>query len=726
MSGHNRRLRDRLLARLVIAAILSGMLAAAGGVFLVNRGTRSALVEEILARNALLADELATRMDLRIENALDSLELVATRERVLGLTPAAQQALQGVLNHSSLYDELVLYRADGSPVTGAASQRLLDPASLRPAPDVNDWVDESNGVRVEPGFPPRLRFAVSVDDPPGQRRGVLVAVTSIEVVGAHIARIGGPSGIVPMLVGPAGEFLIHPERDRVAAGEVVPSALTRLLAAPESAEARIGGVPTLVAVAPLRLLSGAVVMTQPRAVALAPATQTTLALAAIIVFAIAAAVVAVLLVGRWLLSPLPPLAAAVARLGAGERGVRVAEGTPAEIGVVSREFNRMAAALDQRDEEVAQLQRLSLLVHAHADRDTLIEDLTGGALALLAADGCALALRSGGATSVVAWRGLQRPDQLETIAQEATRAGTVHRPSGAGELLALAVPGLQGSPEGAIVGVRWAGGFTGRERELGEAVAAIAGVALAQVRRLELERTVVEELQEAVDRRRALIGGITHEFRTPLTCIEGFSSALLERWDRYDDPQRLELIGKVHAHGRDLDALVSRLLDFAVIERGTVSGSMQPVVLDASIDKAIEGLGSIVGDRVISRDIGPVHVVADPTLLVRTLNNLLSNAVKYSSSSSGVTVRATTQGEEVRIDVRDYGIGMTPSEAERAFEPFWRAGHPEMRSVRGLGLGLSLVAEYVRAMEGRIRVTSEPGQGSTFSVMLRAVDTVSE
>nr|MDQ3294510.1 HAMP domain-containing histidine kinase [Actinomycetota bacterium] len=223
---------------------------------------------------------------------------------------------------------------------------------------------------------------------------------------------------------------------------------------------------------------------------------------------------------------------------------------------------------------------------------------------------------------------------------------------------------------------------------------------------------------EAVDQRRDLIGTITHEFRTPLTCIEGFSTALLDGWDSYADDERRDLLGRIRHHSEELDDLVSRFLDFAVTERGGLSAHIGAVELAPAVTKTVEALSPLLAERQVDVDIPDLLVTADPALLRRTLANLVSNAVKYSSPGTRVSVQARAEDGHARLEVTDEGLGLSPADAARAFEPFWRGGGATTRTTRGAGLGLALVAEYARTMGGTSGVTSEPGRGSCFYVTL--------
>ena len=157
-----------------------------------------------------------------------------------------------------------------------------------------------------------------------------------------------------------------------------------------------------------------------------------------------------------------------------------------------------------------------------------------------------------------------------------------------------------------------------------------------------------------------------------------------------------------------------RVLDFSQVEAGRLSAGIVCVDLHSEVEATVAALGPLVGGRPLGIDILTPAVMADSVLLRRTLTNLLSNAVKYSEPGTPIVVRATAVGGVVRIEVVDEGSGLTPEEVDRAFDPFWRASSVATNSLRGTGLGLALVKEYVRVMGGDVSVDSVPGHGSTF------------
>jgi signal transduction histidine kinase len=438
----------------------------------------------------------------------------------------------------------------------------------------------------------------------------------------------------------------------------------------------------------------------------------------ILLASVLATLVAVIAAGELLLRPLGPLTEVVARVGRGERGVRAGTSGYGEIGLLAREVDRMAEALDRRDEQLGELRDLSLLVGSLAERAEVARRVAHGGAKLVRANGCAVCPPPGGDPGLEASAG-ELPDAalVAEVGGGALRtSGAFARPTGrsSGELLGVPLTGSDDHPLGALVVHRRDRPFDDDDRAMVAAFASFAAVALDNARRLALQHALVEELQEVVDRRRDLIGNITHEFRTPLACIEGFTTALIDGWERYSEEERQELVQRIARHGEELDDLVSRFLDFTVTERGSLTARIDQVELDAAVRQAVDALAPLLSERQVEVDVPALTVSADSALLRRTLTNLLSNAVKYSSPGSRVTVRAVVDEVRVRVDVVDEGAGLTVQEAARAFEPFWRGGDPTTRVQRGAGLGLALVAEYVRAMGGSTGVTSEPGRGSTF------------
>ena len=360
--------------------------------------------------------------------------------------------------------------------------------------------------------------------------------------------------------------------------------------------------------------------------------------------------------------------------------------------------------LEQRSRE---LQRLALVVSSASERDTVLAEIVSGAHRLLRADACRLYLERAFGAQVGADESLLL-EASEGLAQDDD------------VVVRLPIVGTDGGPNGVLeVRSRPPRTFAPEELELASAFSSFAEIALAKNAQLDVERRLVAELQNTLNLRRQLVSSISHELRTPLTCINGFAATLEVHWDRLTDADRIDLVRRVRSNGEDLKDLVERLLDFAYIEAGRLEVHAGILDLALEVQTAVETLAPILAGREVSLEVGHVLVKADADLVRRTLWNLLTNAVKYAAPDGSVTIRTVEDGDKVRVEVADSGEGMSPEDAARVFEPFWRSQHVRDRA-RGTGLGLALVKDYTRLMGGEVGVRSNAGEGSTFWFTLPA------
>ncbi|MFM2086782.1 MAG: hypothetical protein RLZZ237_1651, partial [Pseudomonadota bacterium] len=239
----------------------------------------------------------------------------------------------------------------------------------------------------------------------------------------------------------------------------------------------------------------------------------------------------------------------------------------------------------------------------------------------------------------------------------------------------------------------------------------------------------MEEARSANYAKSAFLSSMSHELRTPLNAILGFAQILSS--DRLPSTlaQKKEFAGHILKSGRHLLTLINEILDLAKVESGTVSLSLEPVALHAILDECRDMIAPLASGRGISMvfpDVSALTVLADRTRLKQILLNLLSNALKYNREQGQVEVDCAWDGEglsggRVRISVRDTGNGLSAEQQAQLFQPFNRLGQ-EGGTEEGSGIGLVVTKRLVELMDGSIGVTSEPGEGSTFWISLRAVD----
>lgn len=212
-----------------------------------------------------------------------------------------------------------------------------------------------------------------------------------------------------------------------------------------------------------------------------------------------------------------------------------------------------------------------------------------------------------------------------------------------------------------------------------------------------------------------MISKIAHELRSPLTSVKGFSATLLSRWERFTDPQRYELIEAIHHDAERMARIVAEVLDLARAEAGRLE--LQRVRFDVAdlIETARAGLTAHEGsDRVVVDVPDGLEITADRDRMLHVIGNLIENALKYSDKGA-ITVSVVSDGD-VRIEVRDEGVGIEPERIPHIFAgPAPAGGHA---SPSGTGLGLYLARRLVEAHGGTIDVESAPERGSTFRVIL--------
>jgi signal transduction histidine kinase/CheY-like chemotaxis protein len=234
--------------------------------------------------------------------------------------------------------------------------------------------------------------------------------------------------------------------------------------------------------------------------------------------------------------------------------------------------------------------------------------------------------------------------------------------------------------------------------------------------------------ERAVDRMKTeFVSLVSHELRTPLTSIKGYVDLLLDGEVGELEPDQKEFLAIVRGNAQRLVSLINDLLDISRIESGKVE------LHRASIDMArlIEGVAMAMRPQLDGKRQRLVLALPDPMPVVRgdadrvaqILTNLISNAHKYSPAGSAIRVAAERQGNQVRIDVQDNGIGLSADEQAHLFTKFFRAENRTTREVGGTGLGLVITRSLVEMHGGTMEVVSAPGKGATFSFTLPIAET---
>ncbi len=231
----------------------------------------------------------------------------------------------------------------------------------------------------------------------------------------------------------------------------------------------------------------------------------------------------------------------------------------------------------------------------------------------------------------------------------------------------------------------------------------------------------ITEIRRLERARRDFIANISHEFKTPLTAIQGFAETLLSG-ALEDNQNRRRFIEIIREHALRLGRLTDDLLKLAQIEAGQSLREAKPVEIEEVIGPCME-IARIKAEQkqlLLGADYrGDLPKLCGDVFSFREiLQNLLDNAVRYTAPGGRIHIKADVEGSEMVLSVADTGIGIPQADQDRIFERFYRADATRSRESGGTGLGLSIVKHLVEAHGGRIRVESVVGQGSTFYVHL--------
>ncbi len=235
----------------------------------------------------------------------------------------------------------------------------------------------------------------------------------------------------------------------------------------------------------------------------------------------------------------------------------------------------------------------------------------------------------------------------------------------------------------------------------------------------------ITQAKEAERARDQFLYHVTHELRTPLTNIRAYAETLSE--GVIDDPQTIrECYNVIMGETQRLNRLVEDILNVSQLEVGTARLDVGHVDFERLLRTVVQDTQGKADarniDLVLNLPAKMPRVRGDKERLAVVLTNLVGNAIKYTPEGGRVDVRCAAESGRVRVTVTDTGIGIKPEDQEKIFEKFYRVNDDRVSAIPGTGLGLAIVKETVRLHGGAVFVESTPGQGSTFTVTLPALD----
>ena len=225
-------------------------------------------------------------------------------------------------------------------------------------------------------------------------------------------------------------------------------------------------------------------------------------------------------------------------------------------------------------------------------------------------------------------------------------------------------------------------------------------------------------LTKALKAKDEFFGLVSHELKTPITTILGYSS-VLTRWDSLAELDKAQALADIHHDAQRLDRMVSNLLALARADQGK-RVAIEPVLVPVVIDKAIKEHKRLHPQRQFSvREGTRQPVYADQGYLEQVLVNLFSNAEKYSPSEGVIEVEVEAIAEDwMRIAVADRGVGIGDDELEKIFEPFYRSDRT--KSHDGVGIGLTVCRRLIDALGGTLQARNRLDGGTIFEIALNA------
>lgn len=271
----------------------------------------------------------------------------------------------------------------------------------------------------------------------------------------------------------------------------------------------------------------------------------------------------------------------------------------------------------------------------------------------------------------------------------------------------LAVPVI--SQTGIVIGGLFFGHpkvavFNEEHEELVSAIAAQAAIALDNAK-------LYEDIRSLNSKKDEFIGFASHELKTPLTTLSGYLQLATQNKEI-----SLSVIDKMRKQVTRLQGIIEELLDISKIEAGKMDLSFSNTSLNHLIKESIEGINAESQRIKVETTAEDIDITVDSQKIIQVLINLLSNAIKYSEPDTPIYVTTSRVGDQVKISVKDKGIGIAAPHLDKIFNQYYRVSGS--RKKQGMGLGLFISKEIIERHWGRIWVESKEGVGSIFHIVI--------
>jgi signal transduction histidine kinase len=230
---------------------------------------------------------------------------------------------------------------------------------------------------------------------------------------------------------------------------------------------------------------------------------------------------------------------------------------------------------------------------------------------------------------------------------------------------------------------------------------------------------VMTERRELEQRKDEFISMASHELKTPLTSLQGYTELLQRKFAPQSNQDALLYLARMSAQIHKLSKLIADLLDLSKIREGKLAFAKEAVDVDSLVREVVDNLQQTTSQhQIVIEGKAQCEIMCDKDRLGQVLINLITNAIKYSPQAQRIIIHLTRTHDVLTVAVQDFGIGIPKAHQEKVFERFYRVSSDQVRTYPGLGIGLYIAHQIIERHKGKIWVESVEGQGSTFSFSL--------
>jgi signal transduction histidine kinase len=223
------------------------------------------------------------------------------------------------------------------------------------------------------------------------------------------------------------------------------------------------------------------------------------------------------------------------------------------------------------------------------------------------------------------------------------------------------------------------------------------------------------ERKELELRKDEFISMASHELKTPVTSLKGFTQVLYRRFKKRGEEEPLSFLARMDGQLNKLTKLINDLLDLSKIQTGKLTVQEEAFDLADVVGDIVDTLQATSQTHQLAlEETTHLEVFGDKDRIEQVLINLLTNAIKYSPQADRVIIRVSAEHEQALVSVQDFGIGIAEANQQKIFERFYQVTDPMERTFPGLGIGLFISNEIIKQHHGRMWVISSKGEGATF------------